>query len=74
MKPSLSWGIKILEDRVQNCKTFLYEKALDQYRSGNLSDATAIWKSILEFDPENAEIKKAVDTATIQLRNLEKMK
>jgi len=74
MKPSPSWNIKILEDRVQNCKTFLYQKALDQYRSGNLSDATAIWKSILEFDPENAEIKKAVDTATIQLRNLEKMK
>lgn len=74
MKPSVSWGIKILEDRMQNCKTFLYEKALDQYRSGNLSDATAIWKSILEFDPENAKIKKAIDTATIQLRNLEKMK
>jgi tetratricopeptide (TPR) repeat protein len=74
MNPSLSWGIEFLKNRMQNCKTFLYEKALDQYRSGNLSDATAIWKSLLEFDPENAEIRKAVDTATIQLRNLEKMK
>ena len=74
MNPSLSWGIEFLNNRMQNCKTFLYEKALDQYRSGNLSDATAIWKSILALDPENAEIKKAVDTATIQLRNLEKMK
>jgi tetratricopeptide (TPR) repeat protein len=74
MNPSLSWGIEFLNSRMQSCKTFLYEKALDQYRSGNLSGATAIWKSILEFDPENAEIQKAVDTATIQLRNLEKMK
>ncbi len=74
MNPSLSWGIEFLNNRMQSCKTFLYEKALNQYRSGNLSGATAIWKSILEFDPENAEIKKAVDTATIQLRNLEKMK
>lgn len=74
MNRSLSWDRKFLDDRIQNCKKFLDENALEQYRSGNLSNATAIWKSILEFDPENAEIKKAVDTATIQLRNLEKMK
>jgi tetratricopeptide (TPR) repeat protein len=74
MKPPLPWGIKFLKSRMQKCKIFLYEKALDQYRSGNLSDATVIWKSILEFDPEDAEIQKAVDTATVQLRNLGQMK
>jgi tetratricopeptide (TPR) repeat protein len=74
VNPSLSWGMEFLNNRIQSCETFLYEKALDQYRSGNLWDATTIWKSILEFDPENAEIKKAVDTATIQLRNLRKIK
>ena len=74
MNPSLSWSIEFFNNRMQDCKTFLYEKALDQYRSGNLTDATATWKSILEFDPENAQVKKAVDTATIQLRNLEKTK
>jgi tetratricopeptide (TPR) repeat protein len=74
LNPSLSWSKEFLNNRMQKCKTFLYKKALAQYRSGNLSDATAIWKSILEFDPENAEIIRAVDTATIQLRNLEKLK
>jgi tetratricopeptide (TPR) repeat protein len=70
----LSWSRESLYNRVQDCKKFLDKRALEQYRSGNLRNATAIWKSILEFDPEDAEIKKAVDTATIQLRNLEKMK
>jgi Tfp pilus assembly protein PilF len=71
---SLSWRRKFLNDRIRNCRKILFENALEQYRSGNLSNATAIWKSILEFDPENAEVKKAVDTATMQLKNLEKMK
>jgi tetratricopeptide (TPR) repeat protein len=70
----LSWGREFLYNRVQDCKKFLDRKALEQYRSGNLSNATEIWKSILEFDPEDAEIKKALDTATIQLRSLEKTK
>lgn len=47
------------------------QRALDEYRKGNLAGAISIWKSILEFDPNNADIKKAINTATIQLKNLQ---
>jgi len=47
------------------------QRALDEYRKGNLAEAIRIWKSILEFDPNNADIIKAIDTATIQLKNLQ---
>jgi hypothetical protein len=57
-----------------NCKKFLFENGLQQYRSGNLNQAISLWKSILVFDPENQEIKKAVDMASLQSKNLQKAK
>ena len=66
---SLSFGTKM-----KSCKKFLFENGLEQYRSGNLDQAISIWKSILAFDPENGEVKKAVETATLQLKNLQKAK
>jgi hypothetical protein len=50
------------------------QRALDEYRKGNLAGAISIWKSILEFDPNNADIMKAINTATIQLKNLQQKK
>ncbi len=52
----------------------LSQRALDEYRKGNLAEAISIWKSILVFDPNNAVIVKAIDTATIQLKNLQQKK
>ena len=52
----------------------LFEKALHEYRSGDLNQAIFIWKTILTFDPENQEIKKMLDVATAQSENLEKVK
>jgi hypothetical protein len=45
---------------------------LEQYRKGNLAEAIAVWQGILLFDPDNIEIKKAIDTATEQLKKLQK--
>jgi hypothetical protein len=47
------------------------QRALDEYRKGNLAGAISIWKGILEFDPHNADVMKEIDTATIQLKNLQ---
>jgi hypothetical protein len=47
------------------------QRALADYRKSNLAEAISIWKSILAFDPNNAGIAKAIDTATIQLKNLQ---
>jgi tetratricopeptide (TPR) repeat protein len=63
-----------LTARIKSSKKLLFENGLEQYRSGNLDQAISIWKSILAFDPENQEIKKVVDMATLQLRNLQKAK
>jgi len=70
----ISFNREGLTARIRDCKKILFEKGLEQYRSGNLNQAIALWENILAFDPENQEIKKAVDMATLQLRNLQKAK
>jgi tetratricopeptide (TPR) repeat protein len=71
---SFSFDRDGLAARIGDCKKILFEKGLEQYRSGNLSQAISLWKSILVFDPENQEIKKAVGVASLQFRNLQEAK
>jgi tetratricopeptide (TPR) repeat protein len=71
---SFSFGREVLTAKIKSCKKILFENGLEQYRSGNLNQAISIWKSILSFDSENQEIKKAVDIAILQSKNLEKTK
>jgi tetratricopeptide (TPR) repeat protein len=71
---SLSFSKEGLTARISNCKKVLFEDGLKQYRSGNLNQAISLWKSILAFDPDNREIKKAVNMATLQLENLQDTK
>jgi hypothetical protein len=63
-----------LAAKIEYCKKILFENGLGQYRSGNLDQAISTWKTILTFDPENQEIKKVVDMATLQLKNLQEIK
>ena len=67
----LSFDRKYLKDRLKECSDRLSERALTQYRQGNLTAAIALWKNLLEFEPGNAGVKKAVDTASTQLKNLQ---
>jgi tetratricopeptide (TPR) repeat protein len=71
---SLSFNKKTLTANIERCGKTLFEKGLTLYRKGDLDQAISIWKSILIFDPENQEVKKAVDTAVLQSKNLEKAK
>jgi tetratricopeptide (TPR) repeat protein len=73
MGGSLSYDRELLNINIRKCQRKLFENGLEQYRSGNLGLAISIWKSILTFDPENPEAKKAVDTAILQLRNLQRI-
>jgi tetratricopeptide (TPR) repeat protein len=74
LKRFLSYNAGLLNTRIETCRKILFEDALRQYRSGNLSLAISIWKNILTFDPENQEVKKAMDKAILQTGNLEKIK
>lgn len=69
---SLSVADKFLDEGIKNCRLQLTKKGLEHYRKGNLADAITIWKGILKFDPDNQQIKKAIETATTQLKNLRK--
>jgi tetratricopeptide (TPR) repeat protein len=71
---SLSFNKEGLTAKISNCRKVLFENGLKQYRSGNLNQAISLWKSILTFDPDNREIKRAVNMATLQLENLQSTK
>ena len=67
----LSFDSKFLNASITDCSKFLTKKGLEQYRMGNFSQAISIWENILLFDSDNVEIRKAVDTASLQLKNLQ---
>ncbi len=69
-----SFNQESLTAKLGSCRKILFQNGLEQYRSGNLNQAIALWKSILVFDPENQEIRKAVDMATLQVKNLKDAK
>jgi tetratricopeptide (TPR) repeat protein len=66
----LSFTKKSLTKKLNECRSALSQEALSQYRSGNIENAISLWKSLLSFDPGNKSIKKYIDTATTQLKNL----
>lgn len=63
--------MQALDQRLVNCCNHLNRKGLELYRKGELRKALTVWKSILEFDPDNAEVKKTVDTTSEQIENMQ---
>lgn len=61
-----------IKEKKKLCSKMLMEEGLMEYRQGNLDRALLKWRSVLKFDPENDEVKKAADTASVQLKNLKK--
>jgi tetratricopeptide (TPR) repeat protein len=72
-RASLSFSEKSLDEGLKVCRTELNKKALEQYRKENLAEAISIWQGLLTFDPDNIETKKAIETATIQLKKIKKL-
>jgi tetratricopeptide (TPR) repeat protein len=56
-----------LTKAVRVCSSELTTSGLTEYRKGNLESAISAWDELLSFDPGNAEVKKAVETARAQL-------
>jgi len=69
---SLSFSPGDAEAGLKSCRAQLTREGLDKYRKGDLADAIAVWQGLLQFDPDNIEIRKAVDTAAEQLKELQK--
>jgi tetratricopeptide (TPR) repeat protein len=70
----LSFDRAQLNSRLTNCKTVLYNKGFQEYREGNLRESIALWQDYLAIDPDNTDIKKALNTAKTQQKNLRQTK
>jgi len=65
-------NIEEIEKAIKECSRNLTNLGLIEYRKGNLKEALAVWEQILVFEPDNEEIKKAIQTARAQLEKIKK--
>ncbi|OGD19315.1 MAG: hypothetical protein A2W03_18470 [Candidatus Aminicenantes bacterium RBG_16_63_16] len=68
----LPFSREALAEGLKVCRSELTRRGLELYRKGELSQAIALWEGLLQFDPDNAEIRKAVETAREQQKKLQK--
>ena len=59
-----------IRQRLNGCSDQLMAKGLEAYRAGQMQEAINLWTALLAFNPERTEAKKAIETCSIQLRNL----
>jgi tetratricopeptide (TPR) repeat protein len=62
-----------VQAKVDRLSTALTEKALTEYRRGEVPAAIADWKTILSYDPGHEEAARSLRTASKQLETLQKM-
>lgn len=68
----LSFDRGKLNAKLSVCKEALSKKGFQEYRQGNINQAIILWQGYLSIDPHNADIKKALNTAKLQQKNLQK--
>ncbi len=64
---------ELLRERIQECRTQLFNKGLQQYRSGSLENAVSTWQSLIDFIPDDEDTRRALNTASEQLTRLQKI-
>lgn len=62
-----------VRSKVDHLSAALTEKALMEYRRGEVASAMADWKTILSYDPGHEEAARSYRTASKQLETLMKM-
>lgn len=70
---NLSFDDTYLARRIAFCSSKLTEEGLVRYREGEIEGAIALWEHVLDFDPENQEVQNAIETATLQMKNLQEI-
>jgi len=68
---TLSFDRAQLNSKLTSCKTSLSRKGFQAYREGNISEAISLWQDNLVIDPDNTDIRKALNTAKMQQKNLQ---
>jgi len=59
--------------KLDRMTAMLMERAIVEYRNGNMEGAIALWKGVLAYDPTNREAARSLRTAVTQLENLKKI-
>lgn len=67
----VKWSAEQVAARVDSCSAKLMEEGLLEYRRGSLADAVRIWKELVAFNPEYRGARKAIETASRQLKALQ---
>jgi len=62
-----------VQAKIDRLSAALTEKALTEYRRGEITAAIADWKTILSYDPGHEEAARSLQTASTQLETLKKM-
>jgi tetratricopeptide (TPR) repeat protein len=70
----LTFNRTYLDQKLSLCKKSLSVLGFKEYRKGNLGEAIVMWRGLLAIDPNNEDIRKAMNTATEQQKNLQKRK
>jgi tetratricopeptide (TPR) repeat protein len=73
MRGRIARDTKQIKTRIYTCSNRLMVQGLVEYRRGNLENSIRKWREIVSFDPGNNEARKAIETATAQLRTLQNM-
>jgi len=76
--PAANWRVypftrSEVRAKVDHLSAALTEKALTEYRRGEIPSAIAGWKTILSYDPGHEEAARSLLTASKQLETLRKM-
>ena len=74
LKPGVGFGPPELMKSLAASREGLIKAGLAEYRKGNMAKSIALWEVLLSFEPDNAEIRKAVATARTQLDEISKKK
>jgi len=68
---TISLNPRVLNERLAVCRTALTREGLEYYRRGELKAAVFIWQSLLDFDPDNAQIIKSIESASAQIKKIQ---
>ena len=73
LRDRVRWKPKQVRAQLEACSNRLMEQGLQEYRRGNLENAIRKWKGLIAFNAGDKEARKAIETATVQLRALQNM-
>lgn len=74
LRERISRDQKQIRSSMETCANRMMEQGLEEYRRGRLESAIRKWKELLKISPGHQEARKALDTTTVQLQALQRLK